>query len=159
MASAADTQQGGGGFMAVVLAFAVITVVAAGVGFGYRMFLAKPTTAAPAAAAKPAAGAPVASGEKLRRLPPLITNLADAPNTWLRLEIALLLDPAMKDLEADVLAREIGEDVMAYARTLSLFQLQGSSGLYHLREDLHERATLRSGGKVREILVQSLVVQ
>jgi flagellar FliL protein len=29
----------------------------------------------------------------------------------------------------------------------------------HLREDLNERARLRSGGKVRELVIQSLVLE
>jgi flagellar FliL protein len=65
----------------------------------------------------------------------------------------------MKDHEVDALAREIGADVMAYARSLSLAQIQGASGLYHLREDLSERAQIRGAGKVHEIIIQSLVVQ
>ena len=143
------------GFLAVILAFVVITVVAGGVGVGYHMIFARPaaSVSAPAAvAAKPAAG-------KFRQLAPVITNLADPKSVWLRLEVAAIFDDSMKDLEVDALAREIGADVMAYARSLSLAQIQGASGLYHLREDLSERAQIRGEGKVREIIIQSLVVQ
>ena len=48
---------------------------------------------------------------------------------------------------------------MAYLRTLSLSRIQGASGLQHLREDLNERVVLRSKGLVRELIVETLVVQ
>ena len=38
-------------------------------------------------------------------------------------------------------------------------QLEGVRGLQYLREDLNERAILRSDGKVRELIVEGLVVQ
>ncbi len=38
-------------------------------------------------------------------------------------------------------------------------QVEGASGLQHLREDLNERAVLRSKGAIRELIVESLVVQ
>jgi flagellar FliL protein len=44
-------------------------------------------------------------------------------------------------------------------RTLSEAQIGGASGLQHLREDLNERAAIRSGGLVRELIIQTLVVQ
>jgi flagellar FliL protein len=123
------------------------------------MVFARP--AAPVVAPPPAAAKPVAAPatDKLRSLAPVITNLADTPNVWLRLEVAVLFDASMKDLDVDAMAREFGEDVMAFARTLSLAQIQGASGLYHLREDLTERAQIRSAGKIREVMIHSLVVQ
>ncbi len=39
---------------------------------------------------------------------------------------------------------------MAYLRTIPLSQLEGPSGLIHLREDLNERARMRSEGHVEE---------
>ena len=44
-------------------------------------------------------------------------------------------------------------------RTLTLAQIAGASGLQHLREDLNERAAIRSDGRVRELILQTLVVQ
>jgi flagellar FliL protein len=59
----------------------------------------------------------------------------------------------------DLLAAEIGEDLLGFMRTLSVAQIGGASGLQHLREDLNERASTRSEGLVRELIVQTLVVQ
>jgi flagellar FliL protein len=48
---------------------------------------------------------------------------------------------------------------VAYLRTVPLAQIEGPSGFLHLREDLNERARIRSGGKVKELVVQSLMLE
>jgi flagellar FliL protein len=57
------------------------------------------------------------------------------------------------------MAAAIAEDVVAYLRTVPITQLEGPSGLLHLREDLNDRARIRSGGKVKELVIQSLVLE
>jgi len=42
---------------------------------------------------------------------------------------------------------------------LTIVQLQGGSGLQSLREDLNERVAIRSEGHVRELIIETLVVQ
>jgi flagellar protein FliL len=49
--------------------------------------------------------------------------------------------------------------MLAYLRTLSLAQIQGPSGLLHLREDLNERVKMRSKGVVQELVLETLIVQ
>ena len=58
-----------------------------------------------------------------------------------------------------MLAAQIAEDIVAYLRTVSLAQIEGASGFQHLREDLNDRVRVRSGGKVRDLVIQSLVVE
>ena len=58
-----------------------------------------------------------------------------------------------------MLVARIGEDIVSYLRTVSAAQIEGARGLQYLREDLNERATIRSGGKVRELILETLVVQ
>ncbi len=57
------------------------------------------------------------------------------------------------------LAALIQEDVHAYLRTLSLKDLEGAGNLAYLRDDLTERAAIRSGGRVKEFVILSLVVE
>jgi flagellar FliL protein len=59
----------------------------------------------------------------------------------------------------EAVAGKIGEDVLAYLRTTTLKQLEGPIGLQSVREDLNERAATRSDGKVRELVLRTLVVQ
>ncbi len=58
-----------------------------------------------------------------------------------------------------MLAATITEDIVAYLRTVSLAQIEGASGFQHLREDLNDRARVRSGGKVRELIIHTLIVE
>lgn len=105
---------------------------------------------------------PVAShysgNSRLRKLSPVVTNLGEPTTTWARVEASLVLDNVREE-EANLLAARIGEDVIAYLRTVSLPQLEGARGLQYLREDLNERAAVRSAGKVREVIIETLVVQ
>ncbi|WP_395664884.1 flagellar basal body-associated FliL family protein [Methylocella sp.] len=91
-------------------------------------------------------------------LPPIIGNLANPPNVWVRIQASIVL-AEQKPGKLDVLAARIAEDVLAFVRTLSLTDLSGASGLQHFRDDLNERAQARSDGRVRELILQTLVVQ
>lgn len=105
-----------------------------------------------------AADSLAASDTKLIDLPPIVANLADPPNAWVRLQTAIVVD--MKSgVKPEVLAAEISDDLLGFMKTETLAQIGGASGLQHLREDLTERAVIRSQGHVRELIIQTLVVQ
>lgn len=160
----------GPSLVAVLAAFIIVTLVAAGAG-------ALPTLLAMRSAPQvaPDKGGPDSSGHdkkgddhaaaakpaersNLRELPPIVTNLASPADVWVRLEATLLVDaPPTPELDAAI--AETGADTLAFMRTVSLAQLQGASGLQHLRQDLNERAAIRTRGKVREFIIHSLVVQ
>ena len=91
-------------------------------------------------------------------LPPIITNLADPANAWVRLQTSIVVDKK-SETKPEVLAAEIADDLLGFMKTVSLTQIGGASGLQHLREDLTERAVIRSQGHVRELIIQTLVVQ
>ena len=57
-----------------------------------------------------------------------------------------------------MLAAEIEADTMAFLRTVQLAQIEGSRGLLHLRDDLRERAKLRSPAVV-DYLIRSMVAE
>jgi flagellar FliL protein len=140
----------------------VLTVLAIVTGGGFGLMIAssvEKTVQArlKAELEKPASTSAYSGDITMKILPPVVTNLASSDNTWVRLEAAIIL----KDQEesADALASEIRQDILAYLRTVSLAQIQGPSGLLHLREDLNERAQVRSQGSVKELIIQTLVVQ
>jgi flagellar protein FliL len=97
-------------------------------------------------------------GTSVRELPPIIANLAEPSDAWVRVQASIVFDGKAVP-KPDLLAAEIGEDLLGFMRTLSVAQIGGASGLQHLREDLNERASTRSEGLVRELIVQTLVVQ
>ncbi|MFD1695818.1 flagellar basal body-associated FliL family protein [Roseibium aestuarii] len=98
------------------------------------------------------------TNQRIVKMRPLVTNL-DAPgDAWVRVEGVLVLSGAEVD-DVDLLTAHVEEDLLAYLHSLRLAQLEGAVGLQHLREDLNERARLRSQGAVSEVILQTLVIQ
>jgi flagellar FliL protein len=147
--------------MSLLIAMVVLTGFSLGAGglFGL-MVLSKPS---PAAAAKMAAGPGEARktrySEKIsvHALPPIVTNLASPERAWIRIEASLVTEDDSGEAKAN--AVKVAEDTVAYLRTLSLPMIEGASGLLHLREDLLERARLRTNGKVQDLIVHTLIVE
>jgi flagellar protein FliL len=104
------------------------------------------------------ASAPAAQASTIIDLPPIVTNLGAPQDTWVRLEGSIIFDPKTLP-HPEAVAAQIGDDVLAYLRTVSLHQLEGPVGLENIRQDLNERAAARSGGKVHAFVIRTLVVQ
>lgn len=137
-----------------------LTVAALGIGWGSGLYL----SGGHQQAAKPAdAGAKVEEvrlGEALEAmgvvyLEPITTNLAGPASTWVRMELALVFDGKI-DLS---LAQAVQQDILAYLRTVKMHQVEGPSGYQHLISDLEERASIRSAGKVKQVLVKTLLFE
>jgi flagellar protein FliL len=101
---------------------------------------------------------PYTGNVAIRKLAPVVTNLAGSESDWVRLEASIVYK-AGEEQNPEVMVAETRQDVLAYLRTLSLAQIQGPSGLLHLREDLNERVRLRSKGSVQELVLETLIVQ
>jgi len=154
-----------GSMLGAVIPILVLTAAAGGGGalVGNQIASAARTAAMASAtgldgSAARAAASPAASPRALKELVPVVTNLVSPEGASIRLQTAIVYDRT-DAAEMDVISREVGDDILAFVRTLSLTQLQGASGLQALRDDLNERAALRSGGKVRELLIEMLVVR
>ncbi len=94
---------------------------------------------------------------KLYRLKPIVTNLTEPADIWLRLDAAVVFEDEMPNSE--IVSAEVSEDLLAFLKTLKVGQLEGATQLQHLREDLKDRVAIRSGGDVKELIIESLVVQ
>ena len=138
-----------------IAAVLVVTAIAAAMG---ALFAIPPAQEAPSQknAAPIAAELPPSAG--LFDMPPIVTNLGAPRDTWIRLEAALVFD-AKALPRPEVVAGEIAGDELAYLRTITLAQIEGPIGLQNIRQDLNERAVIRSGGKVSELIIRTLVVQ
>jgi flagellar FliL protein len=88
-------------------------------------------------------------------LEPITSNLAYPSDSWVRLEVALLFG----DKPDEKTAEEVHQDIMAYIRTVSLQQIQSARGFEYLRQDIKERATLRTEGRVKDVMFRTFVVQ
>ncbi len=159
-AEGAAPKKGGGALIALI----ILTVLAGagGGGLGYKMA----GTVEHVVEARIAAEPPKKEEKPLKfegdlgsqGLKPVVVNLAAPSSTFVRLEGTLVYKNGALPNPA-VTASEVREDIMAYMRTLTLSQLEGPSALQHLREDLNERASVRSQGKVKELILETMVVQ
>lgn len=163
-----------------IVALAVITIVAGGAGFGVSATMLAPASmsaassttadAQKAAAEQPAAhgsapahGEAGAAGEEagppkklvVVDIPSITTNLFDPSDAWIRMELSLVFEEAADQ----IMAEDVHQDILAYVRTMKLYNLKGGSGYQHLMEDLNDRAAIRSGGRVKRILVRSLILE
>ncbi len=149
----------------LIAAVVVLTLVAAGAGLGLGMLLpSQPAEMEQQQAAlesgetEPEETPEYASGESIMMLQPVITNLIEPRGTYIRLEgAAVFAGPT--DKQSEVLVSRVAQDIMSVLNTMSLAQIEGPSGLQHLREDLNARAVVRSEGKIKEIVLHSVVVE
>lgn len=159
MAKPKNSETGGAkaGILSTLIAFALVSLCAGGIGF---------LSGTQVRSLQGAGGAksPVLTGAKVSResfqvvtLPSIVTNLGGTEGGWVRLEAAVLVE-GRGTVPAD-LASRLAQDTTALLRTLSVRQISGASGFQHLREELMDRMKTRSSDRVREILIQSLVIE
>ena len=91
-------------------------------------------------------------------LEPVLVLLRESKNTFIRLELAIVLNEDEPAFDTESLTR-LKSDISDYSRTLSLQQIQGPSGYLHFRDDLLDRVRLTTDGKVRDVLVLSMVAE
>lgn len=140
----------------------VLSVVSAGIGWVAGGAL-DPGPASEKADHAPAGGhdkkddageEPIAQ-PNLVMLPGITTNIAAPTDIWLRLEVGLVFDGPPDAAVADA----IHQDMLAFLRTVKLHQVEGASGFQHLKDDLEERARIRSDGKARKVLIRTLLFE
>lgn len=137
--------------------FLTVLAVAAGLGLGIHLVRYAQIADTAKQQDKAAAGENDTRTSRLYRLKPIVTNLAEPANIWLRLDAAIVFADEMPNSE--IVSAEISEDLLAFLKTLKVGQLEGATQLQHLREDLKDRVAIRSGGDVKDLIIESLVVQ
>lgn len=100
----------------------------------------------------------ISSKLTVRELTPIVTNLADPATNWIRLQSAIVFNPDDLPHPEKIIA-ELTSDITGYLRTVSLTSLEGADGLRRLQEELSERASIRSNGRIHEFIVETMVVQ
>ena len=155
--------------MPTIAAVGLLTLVAIGGGAGVGFLLGgtAPPPAPVVAAADPeptdgkkevAASEPSPTAKsQIVKLEPVVTNVTSPANVLMRVEASIVIDPEKVE-NPTLLAAEIQGDTLTFLRTIDLAQVEGSRGLLHLREDLRERAQLRSPA-VTDYLIQALIAQ
>ncbi|MDQ0326303.1 flagellar FliL protein [Rhodopseudomonas julia] len=151
-----------GSFLIGLLGVLAVTVIAGGAGAGIGIYLAGAieATVTEKLKEKPKEEPQLLySGDMvLQPVGPVVVNVADPADVWVRLETAIVFPNGALE-NPEVTAGEIREDIMAFVRTMPLSQFQGPSALQHLRDDLNDRAAVRTNGKVSELIIETMVVQ
>jgi flagellar protein FliL len=137
-----------------------VTVVAIGIGWLAGVFLNGTIPHPETAEAHGEAPTAVSLGEisvaqNVVYLDPIMTNMSGPVEMWARLEAAIVFDGPPDAL----VAQEVQQDMMSYLRSVRSHQVEGASGLQHLRSDLEERARLRSDGRVTQVLIRALLFE
>ena len=154
---------GGGQISLVQLIIALVALTVIGAAAGGLLGIKLVGLAEHAIEARPELKADMpepaySDGATLVALPPIVTNLGAPKDVWIRLEAAVVFR-TVAEMNTDVVVAMIGEDILAYLRTVSLYQIEGASGFLHLREDLLDRAMIRTKGKVSDLVITSLVLE
>ncbi|MEC9216478.1 MAG: flagellar basal body-associated FliL family protein [Pseudomonadota bacterium] len=95
-------------------------------------------------------------------IPDLIVNLNSTGRkaTFLKIKIALEVENAEEVEEINQVLPRIIDNFQVYLRELRVTDLQGSAGLYRLREELLRRVNLAvRPSKVKDILFKEMLVQ
>ena len=139
---------------------AILTLLAGGGGALVGKLVGARLRATPATAVADvgATTSPYGGDTEVRELPSIVTDLAGTPAARVRMQAAIVFPKAAVE-NPTILAAQVGEDMLAFLKTLTLEQLQGASGLQNLRDDLNDRASVRSQGRVREVIIETLVTQ
>ncbi len=159
-------------FMSKLIEFLLVTLIAGGAGVALTAMNPPPPDSTAADKPRPGKLAPEkkqgekpesaaacgSGGPNLIDMPPIVTNIATPADTWIRLEASIVFD-AKTLPHPEVVAAEIATDELAYLHTVSIAELQGPIGLENIRQDLRDRAFVRSGGKVSDLLLRTLVLQ
>lgn len=155
-------KKGKGGLVGLIL----VTLLALGFGAGFGFFLdgqMKGTAGdkAPAKVEEPpekvGAKATLGPGAKLVTMAPIVANLAEPKDAWIRIEASIVTEGL--DGGGDVLAAQLAEDFVAYLRTATLVQFQGPSGFQSLREDFKDRATIRDREHIKDVVIHGVIIE
>lgn len=141
----------------------VVTAAAIGMGWmsgGYLKGVGAPSSVPVAPenegkVAQPAATQQPGTGPTLVALAPITTNIASPADTWIRMEVSVVYDAP----QPPAMAEDIQQDLLAFVRTLKMHQIEGASGYQHLKADLDERASIRSQGHVKQVLIRTLLLE
>lgn len=138
-----------------------MTVAALGIGWASGLYLKSSEVPAKAPAAE---GGEHATAEPsteqaaafiVAELPSITTNLAAPVETWVRMDVSLLLDAPLPTETVEA----IHQDLLTFMRTVKMHQVEGASGLLHLKADLLERASMRGDGHVKDVLIRTLLYE
>jgi flagellar FliL protein len=150
----------------IVLFILLPLLLLIGAGVGVTVMLGVFSEPPPAAEAAPGTSQPTAPEKTLQttffEVPALIVNLNTdiRKSTFLKIKISLeIANSADIDIINQMLPR-IVDNFQVYLRELRIQDLQGSAGMYRLREELLKRVNIAvRPARVKDVLFKEMLVQ
>ena len=166
VAAEGPASKGGPSLVVQIGVLAVMTIAALGMGWVSGGFLTAGKSDPQLADHAPAAdghgdksgdghAGEAPASDTIIPLSAVTTNIASPSDVWVRMEVSIVLD----EPQAGELPGIIQHDLLAYLRTVKMHEIEGPSGLRHLRENLEERAATRSDGHVKQVLIRTLLFE
>lgn len=158
-----DAKSGGGGLIGLVVVTVLALVCGAGFGFFIDGQLKGRNAIAAVQEAEPVEAVPqprtptTSPSARLIAMAPIVANLAEPANVWMRVEASILVDDGLEG--ADGVAAKLAEDILAYLKTTTLSQFEGPSGFQNLREDFRDRATIRDPDRIKDVIIHGVIVE
>lgn len=151
------------GIMGLIVALLVVTLIGGGGGalMANMQFERINDVATQRANAEPVKTADALAWDEttsIVKLDPIVSNLAEPEGVWIRLDTAMVFDQEAVD-DVERMKGELAQSVLAFLRTVTMAELEGASALNYLRDDLNERARMASGGTVKELIIETMVLQ
>ena len=165
-----DEGQSGMSVKAMLVGIIISIVIGSGSGFCLGYFIGVPQAAATSANEAEAAGTAAAEKEEtsaegkpkasknqnvITALDPIVTNLSDPSEIWIRLELVLASE---LPLEPD-LSSQIHQDLLAHVHAMRLSEMAGPSAFIDLKAELLARARQRSEDRVQSLYVKTLLYE
>ncbi|MBA4171811.1 MAG: hypothetical protein C0511_03935 [Hyphomicrobium sp.] len=148
----------GPGLVAMLVAMVVLTLVAAGGGFGVAWLVHAKVAAAKQAVANDAnAAKPPEAKLIVKELPTILTKLSGSQAPWLRLNLSIVVAKGTPEL--DRFAETIAQDVLAFVSNLPVDQVTGPTNFDILRADLQEILRIRSKGAAHELFIRGMLME
>ena len=167
MAAVAKKDAKGGGGGGGIIGLIVVTIVALLIGAGFGFFIdgklksqsavTAVKDAEPAEEAPPPRTAASSPSARLIEMAPIVANLAQPADTWMRVEASILVEDGLEG--ADGLAAKLAEDILAYLKTTTLAQFEGPSGFQNLREDVRDRAAIRDPERIKDVIIHGMILE
>ena len=109
-----------------------------------------------------AEGAPGEGGALFHDLPEVLVNLntAGRKSQFLKLKVSLEISSEQDGLIIDSVKDRVMDNFQVYLRELRIEDLQGSAGMYRLREELLRRVRAAAApAKIKDVLFKEMLVQ
>ncbi|MEM9028662.1 MAG: flagellar basal body-associated FliL family protein [Pseudomonadota bacterium] len=166
------TDNKSGSMFGTIITLAILTGVSMGGGFVFgSMVMKKPAETGKKVQEKAAAEKPhkpkkegkkvpgkAKAGHIVWEIPPIHATLTEPKGIRVRIEATVLFSKRTK-LEREKLTPLIADDFVRFARTLSLAQIESSTGLEYLQSDLLDLVRIRTGGTAKWVALKGLIIE